>query len=127
MATGVIQKLMGNKHGSGGGIIRPTTANGVEIVGQDIYFNARDGVNLGEDDAPLGVGDVVSYTHIQRADRGVGGGPVTQATPSAVAIERVARGDAQGQQAPWAPQATRENAGPSIEQQMRSSDRYKAI
>ncbi len=119
MAQGIVQKLIGDKRGIGGGIIRPTTANGAEIVGQDLYFNAQQIESLGGDDAPLAVGDVVSYTHTQPPHYGITGARVGAV---AVEIARIER----------APEATRatgggQGAGSSVEEQLRASDIYRAI
>lgn len=130
MAQGVIQKMIGNpKRGAGHGFIRPTTATGATLVGQDLFFNTTQVVSLGEDSAPLGVGDVVEYTYTSPASRGVGSAP---GTPVAVEIERIERGpqgDEHGRAGSEAARATGggQAAGPSVEEQLRANNIYRAI
>jgi hypothetical protein len=130
MAQGIIQK-MSNDHtrGVGNGFIRPTTATGATLVGQDLFFNTTQVVSLGEDSAPLGVGDVVEYTYTAPVNRGVGTAP---GRPVAVDIERIERapqGDERGRAASEATRATGggQAAGPSVEEQLRATGIYAAI
>ncbi len=86
-------------------------------------------MSLGEDSAPLGVGDVVEYTYTAPANRGVG---TAAGTPVAVNIERIERapqGDEPERSAKTATRATGggQSAGPSVEKQLRANDRYRAI
>jgi len=130
MAQGIIQKLIGDHtRGVGHGFIRPTAATGATLVGQDLFFNTTQVVSLGDDEAPLGVGDVVEYKYTHPVNRGVGSAP---GTPVAVAIERIERGpqgEERGQSGSAATRATGggQAASPSVEKQLRANDRYRAI
>lgn len=128
MAQGIIQKMSGDHtRGAGHGFIRPTTATGATLVGQDLFFNTTQVVSLGEDEAPLAEGDVVEYRYTAPVHRGVG---VAPGTPVAVEIERIERGpqgDERGQSGSAATRATGQGAGPSVEKQLRTNDRYRAI
>ncbi len=129
MAQGIVQRLIGDHtRGVHNGFIRPTTPTGAAIGGaKDLFFNAAQVVGLGEDDTPLSLGDVVSYRHTQSLNRGVG---TASGRPLAVEIERIARapqGDEPEQSANTATRAAGEAAGPSIEEQLRASDIYRAI
>ncbi len=130
MAQGVIQKMIGDHtRGTGNGFIRPTTASGATLVGQDLFFNTTQVVSLGEDAAPLGVGDVVEYRYTHPVNRGVGTAP---GRPVAVDIERIERapqGDERGRAASEATRATGggQAAGPSVEEQLRATGIYAAI
>jgi hypothetical protein len=129
MATGIVRKLMGDhKHGAGNGIIRPVTATGAEVVGQDLFFNGGEVAGLGEDDAPLAVGDVVTYTYTHPANRGVPG--MAPATPTAIEIARVERasqGEERGQPSGAATRSTKADTVPTVEEQMRARAIYRAI
>jgi len=125
MAQGTIKKLSGTGHG----FIHPTSATGATVVGQDLFFNAAQVVSLGDDETPLGVGDVVEYTYTAPVNRGVG---IAPGTPVAVEIARIALGatlDARGQSGSAGTRATGggQAAGPSVEKELRSNDRYRAI
>ncbi len=131
MAKGTIQRLSGDHtRGARNGFIRPTTASGATLVGQDLFFNTTQVVSLGEDAAPLGVGDVVEYRYTHPVNRGAGTAP---GTPVAVEIERIERierapqGDERGRSANVAARAVGGNGDPSVEEQMRANNIYRAI
>ncbi len=129
MATGIVRKLMGDhKRGAGNGMIRPTTTTGVEIPGQDLFFKGADVAGLGEDEAALSVGDVVTYTYTHPVNRGVPG--MAPATPTAIEIARVERasqGEERGQPAGAATRSTKADTVPTVEEQMRARAIYRAI
>jgi len=130
MAQGVIQKLIGDpKRGVRNGFILPTTATGATLVGQDLFFNAAQVVSLGEDAAPLGVGDVVEYRYTAPANRGVGTAPGTPVAVNIERIERAPQGDERGQSGSAGTRATGggQAAGPSVEEQLRANNIYRAI
>ena len=130
MAQDVIQKMIGNpKCGTGHGFIRPTTATGATLVGQDLFFNAAQVVSLGDDEAPLTIGDVVEYTYTSPASRGVGTVPGTPVAVNIERIERASQGDERGQSGSAGTRATGggQAAGPSVEEQMRANNIYRAI
>ncbi len=123
MAKGTIKKLSGTGHG----FIRPTSATGATLVGQDLFFNAVQVVSLGDDEAPLTIGDVVEYTYTAPVNRGAG---IAPGTPVAVGIKRIERGhqgDERGQSGSAATRAAGAAAGSSVEKQLRANDRYRAI
>jgi len=125
MAKGTISKVSGTGHG----FIHPTSATGATLVGQDLFFNAAQVVSLGDDEAPLTIGDVVEYTYTAPVNRGVG---IAPGTPVAVKIERIEcapQGDERGRTASEATRATGggQAAGPSVEKELRSNDRYRSI
>ena len=113
--------------GAGHGFIRPSTATGATLVGQDLFFNTRQVVSLGEDAAPLTIGDVVEYTYTSPVNRGVGTAPRTPVAVEIARIERAPQGDERGRSASEATRATGANAGPSVEEQLRANNIYKAI
>lgn len=123
MAQGVIRSLVGDRN-RGIGYIRPLTVTGAEVVGQDLFFNTAQVLSAGAGDAPLSVGDVVSYTYTRALNRGGGGAAV------AVDIERltsVPQDDEPGPPAGAVIQATGQNADPSVEAQLRATGIYAAI
>lgn len=129
MATGIVRKLMGDhRRGVGNGMIRPVTATGAEVVGQDLFFSGADVAGLGEDEAALSVGDTVTYTYTHPANRGVPG--MAPGTPTAVEIARVERasqGEERGQPDGAATRSTKADTVPTVEEQMRSRPIYHAI
>ncbi len=129
MATGIVRKLMGDhRRGVGNGMIRPVTATGAEVVGGDLFFNGRDVAGIGEDEALLAVGDVVTYTYTHPANRGVPG--MAPGTPTAVEIARVERasqGEERDQAAGAATRSTKADTIPTVEEQMRARAIYRAI
>jgi len=131
MTQGIVQKLSGDHtRGAGHGFIRPTTPTGAAIGGaKDLFFNAAQVVSLGGDDTPLSAGDLVEFRYTHPVNRGVG---TASGTPVAVDIERIKRapqGDERGRAASEATRATGggQAAGPSVEEQLRASDIYRAI
>jgi len=131
MAQGIVQKLIGDpKRGVRNGFIRPTAPTGAAIGGaKDLFFNAAQVVSLGEDETPLSAGDVVSYRHTQPLNRGGGMAAVRPLAVDIARIERAPQGDEPEQSASAATRATggRQGGGPSVEEQLRASDIYRAI
>ncbi len=131
MAQGIVQKLIGDpKRGVRNGFIRPTTPTGAVVGGaKDLFFNGAQVVSLGEDEAPLAEGEVVSYRHTQPLERGGGMAAVRPLAVDIVRIERAPQGDERGRAANTATRATGggQAAGPSVEEQLRASDIYRAI
>ncbi len=123
MAQGIIKTLSEAGHG----FVRPTTATGATLVGQDLFFNTMQVVSLGDDEAPLTIGDVVEYRYTSPASRGVGSAPGTPVAVEIARIERAPQGDERGQTANAATRATGANAGPSVEKQLRANNRYRTI
>lgn len=125
MAQGTIQRLSAAGHGC----IRPTTVTGATLVGQDLFFNTTQVVSLGDDEAPLTIGDVVEYTYTAPVNRGVGTAPGTPVAVEIARIERAPQGDERGRSASAGTRPTGggQAAGPSVEKELRSNDRYKAI
>jgi len=129
MAQGIVEKLIGDpKRGVRNGFIRPTTPTGAAIGGaKDLFFNAAQVVSLGKDETPLSAGDVVSYRHTEPPNWGAG---TATGRPVAVDIERIERApqdDEPEQSANAATRAAGANADPSVEEQLRASDIYRAI
>ncbi len=131
MAQGIVQKLIGDpKRGVRNGFIRPTTPTGAAIGGaKDLFFNGAQVVSLGEDEAPLAEGEVVSYRHTQPLNRGVGTAAVRPLAVDIARIERAPQDDEPEQSANTATRAAGggQAAGPSVEEQLRASDIYRAI
>ncbi len=131
MAQGIVQKLIGDHtRGVGNGIIRPITATGANIVGQDVFFNGSAVVSLGEDDGtPLTIGDVVAYTYVAPAARGAGMAPGMAVAVDITRIERGPQGDERGRSARATGRASGDgqDASPSVEDQLRANDIYRAI
>ncbi len=129
MAQGIIQKLIGDHtRGVRNGFIRPTTPTGAVIGGaKDLFFNGGQVVSLGEDEAPLAEGEVVSYRHTQPLNRGVGTAAGRPVAVEIARIERAPQGDEPEQSANAATRAPGEAAGPSVEEQLRATGIYAAI
>jgi len=128
MTQGIVQKVSGDHtRGAGHGFIRPTTPTGATLVGQDLFFNTTRVVSLGEDGAPLSVGDVVEYRYTHPVYRGVGTAPGTPIAVDIARIERAPQGDERGRAANAATRAPGEAAGPSVEGQLRATGIYAAI
>ncbi len=143
MAQGVVRTLLGDKRGGANGMIRPTTATGAEVVGQDLFFNGTQVMNLGDDEAPLAIGDVVEYRYTKSPlTPGLGAAP---RTPVAVEITRLERapqganpdlvakipqgqeGKSRDQAAGTATRSTKADTVPTVEEQMRARAIYRAI
>jgi len=129
MATGIVRKLMGDhRRGVGNGMICPTTTTGVEIPGQDLFFNGGDVAGLGEDEAPLAVGDVVEYRYTQSPHTpGLGAAPRTPIAVEITRLERVPQGNQRAHPAGETTAAAAPSAAPTVEDQMRSRPIYRAI
>jgi len=128
MATGKIQRLMGGTRGPAIGIIRPTTTTGVEIPGQDLFFNGGEVAGLGEDDAPLAVGDVVEYSYTKSPlTPGLGEVPRSPVAVAITRLERVPEGNQRAHPASETTAAAAPSAGPTVEEQMRARAIYRAI
>ncbi len=131
MTQGVIQKLSGDHtRGAGHGFIRPTTPTGAAIGGaKDLFFNGAQVVGLGGDETPLSVGDLVEFTYTHPVLQGVGTAPGTPVAVDIARIERAPQGNEPEQSANAATRAAGggQAAGPSVEEQLRASDIYRAI
>lgn len=125
MAQGTIKKMSGTGHG----FIHPTSATGATLVGQDLFFSAAQVVSLGDDETPLTIGDVVEYTYTAPVNRGVGIAPGTPVAVEIARIERAPQGDERGRTAREATRAAGggQAAGSSVEKEVRSNDRYRAV
>ncbi len=129
MATGIVRKLMGDhKRGVGNGMICPITATGAEVVGQDLFFNGTQVMNLGDDEAPLAIGDVVEYRYTKSPHTpGLGAAPRTPIAVEITRLERVPQGNQRAHPAGETTAAAAPSAGPTVEEQMRAHAIYRAI
>lgn len=117
-----------HKRGAGNGMICPTTTTGVEIPGQDLFFSGAEVAGLGDDETPLAIGDVVKYRYTQSPlTPGLGAAPRTPVAVEITRLERAPQGNQRAHPAGETTAAGAPSAGPSIEEQLRVSGRYRAI
>lgn len=128
MAQGIVRTLLGERRGGANGMIRPTTATGAEVVGQDLFFNGTQVMSLGDDETPLAIGDVVEYRYTQLPlTSGLGAAPRTPVAVEITRLERVPQGNQRAHPTGETTAAAAPSAGPTVEEQMRAHAIYRAI
>ncbi len=128
MAQGIVRTLLGDKRGGANGFIRPTTATGAEVVGQDLFFSGAEVAGLGDDETPLAIGDVVEYRYTQSPlAPGLGAAPRTPVAVEITRLDRAPQGNQRAHPAGETTAASAPSAGPTVEEQMRARDIYRAL
>jgi len=119
MTTGTITKLLGD---GSIGLITPTDARGAAIAQKDVFFRV-DQITGAVKGGNVQIGDAVSFDAVYPHNASVG----ATGTPFAVTVERAPQGDGQERPANAPTRATTRVAGPSVEEQLRTANRYKTL